>query len=166
MTTTFCLQLILATVTDNGNSTSPKILSENNIKFLFEIQKKVDAICANYSGSMVSLQDICMKPLDKNCATQSVLQVYPKGRVCGSKMDPKNFDDYGGVEHLNYCFEHYSSTEQCMSAFKAPLDPSTVLGGFSGNDYSRASVFVVTYPVNNVVDKEGNGTRKALVPPC
>lgn len=21
------------------------------------------------------------------------------------KMDPKNFDDYGGVEHLNYCFE-------------------------------------------------------------
>jgi len=23
-----------------------------------------------------------------------------------------------------------------MSAFKAPLDPSTVLGGFSGNDYS------------------------------
>ncbi|KAG2384370.1 uncharacterized protein HKW66_Vig0148660 [Vigna angularis] len=48
-----------------------------------------------------------------------------------------------------------------MSAFKAPLDPSTVLGGFSGNDYSGASAFIVTYPVNNAVDKEGNGTRKA-----
>ncbi|XP_022638201.1 Niemann-Pick C1 protein-like [Vigna radiata var. radiata] len=124
MTTTFCLQLILATVPNNGNSTSPRIVSENNIKFLFEIQKKVDAIRANYSGSMVSLQDICMKPLDKDCATQSVLQYF--------KMDPKNFDDYGGVEHLIYCFEHYSSADQCMSAFKAPLDPSTVLGGFSG----------------------------------
>ncbi|XP_047180849.1 NPC intracellular cholesterol transporter 1-like isoform X2 [Vigna umbellata] len=147
-------QLILATVPDNVNSTSPRIVSENNIKFLFEIQKKVDAIRANYSGSMVSLQDICMKPLDKDCATQSVLQYF--------KMDPKNFDDYGGVEHLNYCFEHYSSADQCMSAFKAPLDPSTVLGGFSGNDYSGASAFIVTYPVNNAVDKEGNGTRKAV----
>ncbi|ESW08014.1 hypothetical protein PHAVU_009G011300 [Phaseolus vulgaris] len=147
-------QLILATVPDRVNSTSPRIVSEDNIRFLFEIQKKVDAIRANYSGSMVSLQDICMKPLDKDCATQSVLQYF--------KMDPKNFDDYGGVEHLNYCFEHYSSADQCMSAFKAPLDPSTVLGGFSGNDYSGASAFVVTYPVNNAVDNEGNGTRKAV----
>lgn len=32
--------------------------------------------------------------------------------------------------------QHYSSADQCMSAFKGPLDPSTVLGGFSGNDYS------------------------------
>ncbi|KAG5030500.1 hypothetical protein JHK85_014482 [Glycine max] len=147
-------QLILATVPDNVNSTSPRIVTEDNIRFLFEIQKKVDAIRANYSGLTVSLQDICMKPLDKDCATQSVLQYF--------KMDPKNFDDYGGVEHLNYCFEHYSSADRCMSAFKAPLDPSTVLGGFSGNDYSEASAFIVTYPVNNAINKEGNGTRKAV----
>ncbi|CAJ1973140.1 unnamed protein product [Sphenostylis stenocarpa] len=124
-------QLILATVPDHVNGTSPGIVSEDNIRFLFEIQKKVDAIRANDSGSMISLQDICMKPLDKDCATQSVLQ-------------------------------HYSSADQCMSAFKAPLDPTTVLGGFSGNDYSGASAFIVTYPVNNAVDKEGNGTRKAV----
>ncbi|KAK7351808.1 hypothetical protein VNO77_11517 [Canavalia gladiata] len=147
-------QLILATVPDLENSTSPRIVSEDNIRFLFEIQKKVDAIRANYSGLMVSLQDICMKPLDKDCATQSVLQYF--------KMDPKNFDDYGGVEHLNYCFEQYSSADQCMSAFKAPLDPSTVLGGYSGNDYSGASAFIVTYPVNNAVDKEGNETARAV----
>ncbi|KAK7311019.1 hypothetical protein RJT34_08869 [Clitoria ternatea] len=147
-------QLILATVPDRLNSTSPRIVSEDNIRFLFEIQKKVDAIRANYSGLMVSLQDICLKPLDKDCATQSILQYY--------KMDPKNFDDYGGVEHLNYCFEHYSSADQCMSAFKAPLDPSTVLGGFSGNGYSEATAFIVTYPVNNAIDKEGNETAKAV----
>lgn len=28
-----------------------------------------------------------------------------------------------------------------MSAFKGPLDPSTVLGGFSGNDYSGVLLF-------------------------
>ncbi|XP_057435160.1 uncharacterized protein LOC130727894 isoform X2 [Lotus japonicus] len=147
-------QLILATVPDHMNSTSPRIVSADNIRFLFEVQKKVDAIRANYSGLMVSLQDICMKPLDKDCATQSVLQYF--------KMDPRNFDDSGAVEHLNYCFQQYSSADQCMSAFKAPLDPSTVLGGFSGKDYSGASAFIVTYPVNNAIDEEGNETAKAV----
>ncbi|KAE9603499.1 putative protein patched/dispatched [Lupinus albus] len=147
-------QLILATVPDHVNNTAPRIVSKDNIEFLFEIQKKVDAIRANYSGSMISLQDICLKPLDKDCATQSVLQYF--------KMDPNNFGEYGGADHLNYCFEHYTSADQCMSSFKAPLDPSTVLGGFSGNDYSAASAFVVTYPVNNANDEEGNQTAKAV----
>uniref|UniRef100_A0A162A5P8 WIT1/2 N-terminal helical bundle domain-containing protein n=1 Tax=Daucus carota subsp. sativus TaxID=79200 RepID=A0A162A5P8_DAUCS len=35
----------------------------------------VDAIQANYSGLLISLTDICMKPLRQDCATQSVLQV-------------------------------------------------------------------------------------------
>ncbi|CAI8600204.1 unnamed protein product [Vicia faba] len=147
-------QLILGTVPDDVNSTAPRIVSEDNIKFLFEVQKKVDAIRANHSGLMVSLKDICMKPLDTDCATQSILQYF--------KMDPDNFDNYGGVDHLSYCFEHYSSADQCMSAFKGPLDPSTVLGGFSGNDYSGASAFIITYPVNNAIDKEGNETAKAV----
>ncbi|KAI4336697.1 hypothetical protein L6164_015190 [Bauhinia variegata] len=147
-------QLILATIPDPVNGMSPKIVSEDNIKFLFEIQKKVDAIRANYSGLMVSLDDICMKPLGEECATQSVLQYF--------KMDPKFFDNYGGVEHLNYCFEHYSSADECMSAFKGPVDPSTVLGGFSGSNYSEASGFVITYPVNNAIDEGGNEIVKAV----
>ncbi|KAK2392749.1 NPC intracellular cholesterol transporter [Trifolium repens] len=147
-------QLIVGTVPDHVNSTSSRIVSEDNIRFLFEVQKKVDAIRANYSGLMVSLQDICMKPLDKDCATQSILQYF--------QMDPNNFDNSGGVEHLNYCFEHYSSADTCMSAFKGPLDPSTVLGGFSGNNYSAASAFIVTYPVNNAIDEEGKEIAKAV----
>ncbi|KAJ6921049.1 NPC intracellular cholesterol transporter 1-like [Populus alba x Populus x berolinensis] len=103
---------------------------------------------------MVSLTDICMKPLDKDCATQSVLQYF--------QMDPQNLENYGGVEHVNYCLQHYTSADTCRSAFKAPLDPSTSLGGFSGNNYSEASAFIVTYPVNNVIDKEGNETDKAV----
>ncbi|XP_024020068.1 Niemann-Pick C1 protein isoform X2 [Morus notabilis] len=146
-------QLVLATIPDVDGK-SPSIVTENNIKLLFEIQKKVDGIHANYSGSVVSLADICMKPLDQDCATQSVLQYF--------KMDPDNYDNYGGVEHLKYCFEHYSSAAKCMSAFKAPLDPSTALGGFSGNNYSEASAFIITYPVNNAVDKRGNASEKAV----
>ncbi|KAK9271226.1 hypothetical protein L1049_026816 [Liquidambar formosana] len=147
-------QLILATIPDEIHGKPPSIVTENNIKLLFEIQEKIDGIRANYSGSMVSLTDICMKPLGQDCATQSVLQYF--------KMDPRNFDDYGGLEHTEYCFQHYTSADKCMSAFKAPLDPSTALGGFSGNNYSEASAFIVTYPVNNAIDKEGNETGKAV----
>lgn len=39
------------------------------------LSQQVDALRANYSGTMISLTDICMKPLGQDCATQSVLQV-------------------------------------------------------------------------------------------
>ncbi|KAL3617746.1 hypothetical protein CASFOL_038067 [Castilleja foliolosa] len=145
-------QLIIAT-TPNASGKAPSIVTDSNIHLLFDIQKKVDAIRANYFGSMVSLTDICMKPLGNDCATQSVLQYF--------KMDPQNYEDLGGLGHVEYCFQHFSSAETCASAFKAPLDPSTAIGGFSGNNYLEASAFVVTYPLNNEVDKEGNGTKRA-----
>ncbi|KAA8535924.1 hypothetical protein F0562_028402 [Nyssa sinensis] len=147
-------QLILATMPDSKYGKSPSIVTEDNIQLLFEVQKKVDGLRANYSGNVVSLTDICLKPLGQDCATQSVLQYF--------KMDPENFDDYGGVGHAEYCFQHYTSADTCMSAFKAPLDPSTALGGFSGNNYSAASAFIVTYPVNNAVDEVGNENGKAV----
>ncbi|XP_019052018.1 PREDICTED: Niemann-Pick C1 protein-like [Nelumbo nucifera] len=147
-------QLILATILDSKHGSPPSIVTEDNIQLLFEIQKKVDGIRANYSGSSVSLSDICLKPLGQECATQSVLQYF--------KMDPDKYDDYGGVDHVEYCFQHYTSADTCMSAFKAPLDPSTALGGFSGNNYSEASAFVVTYPVNNKIDKSGTENGKAV----
>ncbi|XP_022975981.1 Niemann-Pick C1 protein-like isoform X1 [Cucurbita maxima] len=147
-------QIIIATVPDTEHGKPPSILNDNNVKLLFGIQKKIDGIRANYSGSSISLSDICLKPLDSDCATQSVLQYF--------QMNPENFDNYGGVEHLEYCFEHYSSADSCRSAFKAPLDPSTALGGYSGNNYSEASAFLITYPVNNAINKEGNESGRAV----
>ncbi|KAE8680372.1 V-type proton ATPase subunit B2 [Hibiscus syriacus] len=146
-------QLILATIPDPLDGKSPSIVTEENIKLLFEIQKKVDGIRGNYSGSRISLTDICMKPMGEDCATQSVIQYF--------KMDP-SYDADDRLDHVNYCFQHYTSAESCMSAFKAPVDPSTVLGGFSGSNYTEASAFIVTYPVDNALDKEGNATQKAV----
>ncbi|KAL4271964.1 hypothetical protein GQ457_13G020620 [Hibiscus cannabinus] len=146
-------QLILATIPNPLDGKSPSIVTEENIKLLFEIQEKIDGIRGNYSGSMISLTDICMKPMGEDCATQSVIQYF--------KMDP-SYDADNRLEQVNYCFQHYTSAESCMSAFKAPVDPSTVLGGFSGSNYTEASAFIVTYPVNNALDKEGNETQKAV----
>ncbi|XP_038721590.1 NPC intracellular cholesterol transporter 1-like isoform X2 [Tripterygium wilfordii] len=147
-------QLILATLPNPKDGKLPSIVTEDNIQLLFDIQKKIDGIRANYSGSTVSLTDICLKPLGQDCATQSVLQYY--------KMDPENYDYYGGISHAEYCFQHYTSADTCLSAFEAPLDPSTALGGFSGNNYSEATSFVVTYPVNNAVDEAGDENGKAV----
>lgn len=36
-----------------------------------------------------------------------------------------------------FAFQHFSSAATCLSAFQAPIDPSTALGGFSGNNYSE-----------------------------
>lgn len=147
-------QVILATKPDARNGKLPSIVTDDNIQLLFEIQRKVDDIRANYSGLMVSLADICLKPVGEDCATQTILQYF--------KMDLDNFDIYGGVQHAEYCFQHYTSTETCMSAFKAPVDPSAVLGGYPGNNFSEATAFVVTYPVNNVVEKTSSENGKAV----
>ncbi|KAL5706153.1 NPC intracellular cholesterol transporter 1 [Ranunculus cassubicifolius] len=147
-------QIILATTPGSEHGKSPSIVTDKNIHLLFEIQKKVDGIRANYSGSVVSLTDICLKPLGENCATQSVLQYY--------QMDPTKYDEYGGVDHTEYCFQHYTTAAACRSAFQGPLDPSTALGGFSGTNYSEASAFVVTYPVNNKIDDTDGGNGNAV----
>ncbi|URD77305.1 Sterol-sensing domain of SREBP cleavage-activation [Musa troglodytarum] len=147
-------QLILASIVDSNGERAPSIVTDKNLKLLFELQKKVDGLRANYSGSMVSLTDICLKPLGRNCATQSVLQYF--------KMDPQNYDAYGGLDHVQYCFQHFSSAEKCLSAFQAPLDPSTALGGFAGSNYSEALAFVITYPVNNELDKKSTEYAKSV----
>ncbi|CAL5321544.1 unnamed protein product [Camellia sinensis] len=131
-------QLIIATTPDPEHGKSNSIITEDNMRLLFDIQEKVDGIRANYSGTLVSLTDICLKPLDEDCATQIVLQLQL------------------------FAVWRLEKSYTCMSAFKAPLDPSTVLGGFSGNNYSEASAFVVTYPVNNAVDETGNENGMAV----
>jgi Niemann-Pick C1 protein len=68
------------------------------MKLLFQIQKKIDDLRANYSGSTVSLADICLKPLGTECATQSVLQYF--------QLDPKKYDD-SGIDHAKFCFQVY-----------------------------------------------------------
>ncbi|CAN8276827.1 unnamed protein product [Cochlearia groenlandica] len=146
-------QIILATIPDPKSGRAPSIVTEDNILLLFDIQEKVDQIRGNYSGSEVFLTDICMKPLGEDCATQSILQYF--------KMDSGTFDEYGGVEHAEYCFQHYTSSEMCLSAFQGPVDPSAVLGGFPGNNYSEATAFVVTYPVNNAIGDSSNARAVA-----
>ncbi|KAJ0762707.1 putative armadillo-like helical, importin beta family [Helianthus annuus] len=53
-------ELLLATKPQSAHMKPPSIVTDENIKLLSEIQEKVDGIRAKYSGSIVSLTDICM----------------------------------------------------------------------------------------------------------
>jgi Niemann-Pick C1 protein len=43
---------------------------------------------------------------------------------------------------FSFLLQHYSSSEACLSAFGGPVDPTTILGGFSGNNYSQVIPFL------------------------
>ena len=55
----------------------PSILTDSNIRLLFQMQAAVDALAGPVAGSNASatLQQVCYKPLGDDCATQSILQV-------------------------------------------------------------------------------------------
>uniref|UniRef100_I1PNW1 SSD domain-containing protein n=1 Tax=Oryza glaberrima TaxID=4538 RepID=I1PNW1_ORYGL len=111
-------QLVLAT-SAFGGSEAPTIVNDNNMKLLFQIQKKY------------------------------------------FQLDPKKYDD-SGIDHAKFCFQHYTTEETCLSTFQSPIDPSTILGGFPGNNFTEASAFVITYPVNNKVETIGQENGKAV----
>lgn len=145
-------QLIVSTTPDTPSyrkthSGVAPIVSKPNIQWLFKVQAIVDKLSAAYTDPATGqertakLSDICFKPLGADCAIESMLQYW--------QMDPQIYNL--GRLSPDFCFGHWST--QCRSAFEAPIDPNTVLGGFPTNgsfrSYSQdATAFVVTYPVD------------------
>lgn len=52
-------------------------------------------------------------------------------------IEMKGLENHKTYITTSFLYQHYSSDESCLSAFQSPLDPSTALGGFSGNNYSQ-----------------------------
>lgn len=127
-----------------GNSAVP-IVTDANIRLLFDIQAQVDGIMAGSSNS--TLDDLCLKPLGDACATQSVLQ-YWQGSLdayegmLGPQLSPQ------------FCIEHWNIA--CRAATGAPVDPKVVLGGFPRQGKvsitDDATAFIVTYPLSSSLD--------------
>ncbi|GJS24631.1 hypothetical protein Tco_0453263 [Tanacetum coccineum] len=115
---------------------------------------------------------ITIQRTDLNCPLGLELQLHITEAVCPALSEPGLRALLRFFTGVYVCLnrgnvnpnvqEHYSFDENCMSAFKGPLDPSTALGGFSGNNYSEASALIITYPVNNVIDRESNETKRAV----
>ncbi|KAI3436838.1 hypothetical protein D9Q98_006248 [Chlorella vulgaris] len=163
-------QLILTTTpAANSSFTSPSglpaIVTDANIRLLFDLQDEIDSLTASYDapengvvggaegggggGSWnVTLADVCLRPLGTGCATQSVLQYWGMSREV-FEHGPPSMPIRISPE---FCFTHWST--QCRSAFGGPVDPHLVLGGFPTaaaslrNFSADATAFVVTLPIN------------------
>jgi Niemann-Pick C1 protein len=138
-------QLIIATIPESHQVVAPGIVTDRNLLLVFDIQNKVDELRGNIFGKPVALEDICVRALGSSCKTKSILQYF--------KMDRDIFAIHDGVSHANFCFKHYASSASCLSASDEPVDPMTILGGFSGKNYHEATAFVITYPVVNSANK-------------
>jgi len=40
-------------------------------------------------------------------------------------------------KYLSCILQHYTSEETCLSTFQSPIDPSTILGGFPGSNFTE-----------------------------
>ena len=134
-------------------SSSTSIVTDDNIRLLFEIQAEVDALVTGQNN--YTMHDLCLKPFGEACATQSVLE-YWQGSL-------ENYEGGAGGPQLSpqFCFEHWSIA--CRAATGAPVDPKVVLGGKkrknSGDEdqqhfsyANNSTAFIVTYPMSSEVD--------------
>lgn len=146
-------QLILSK-NESGASNATSIVTDDTIRLMFDMQDIVSNISVPLpSGKNSTLEDICFKPFgpDGACATQSVLQYWQMDRAT---FDLAASNHPGKSDWMEFCFQHWITEESCFSAFKAPMDPKLVFGGFprdAGNVvYSNDSTsLIVVYLVDN-----------------
>ena len=99
----------------------PAILTDANIRLLFQMQKAVDALAAPVAGSNASatLQQVCYKPLGNDCATQSILQawLFPAAGIWKS------------IPSAASCRSLHSMTAQSSSSMRMPQPHHAAIHG-------------------------------------
>ena len=128
------------------------------------------------NATTITLSDICFKPVNDYCTIQSVLQYFQNSQ---HNLEYNRTSLLYGLlgtakSHVDYCLTTPSSInasdtfKPCLSRFGGPSDPNVVVGGFSdysdagsGPQYSNATALIVTFVVNNHLDKEKNAKAEA-----
>ncbi|KAJ3196146.1 hypothetical protein HDU67_004130 [Dinochytrium kinnereticum] len=88
-----------------------------------------------------TLQDLCTKPIGEDCVVQS---------VAGYWEDREAFDTDEWKEQFELCV---TDPVQCLPAFQQPIKPELVLGGYEGKDFETASAIIVTFVLDNYMNK-------------
>ncbi|XP_065843628.1 NPC intracellular cholesterol transporter 1-like [Oscarella lobularis] len=162
-----------------GSALQKEVLDE-----VFDLQDDIMNIVGNYttdSGTVipVGLKDICLQLLasdNANCAITSVLNYFQNNRTIFNHVRgyyaPGIFikiADYH--DHLMYCTRDPTSVnssylhESCLGNFGGPVYPNVALGGYNDSgtlpDYVSAKMLVLTFTVNNHLDKKRNAKAEA-----
>lgn len=150
------------------------LFDKDFMKEVLELQTDITNLAAMWNGRNVSLSDICFKPLApdyKDCAIESPLQFYQNDP---QNLDKVAYDDAGFfvladyLDHFLHCVQAPTFISDftplnmsCLSKYGAPVFPRLILGGFDSDNYQNSTVFVLTFVVNNHLNKKDNAMAEA-----
>ncbi|CAG8778884.1 26779_t:CDS:2, partial [Racocetra persica] len=120
---------------------SQSIVTYENLRKLFIIEKQIREFKStphNYT-----LQDLCFHPNGDTCIVQSVTGYWQ------SNID--NFKEETWEDDFGTCT---SAPSFCLPDFQQPLKPDMILGGFENSNYKQAKALVLTFVLNNYLEKD------------
>ncbi len=123
-------QLIISTTNSSSSrhrtpSGLPSIVTPANIKLLFAMQARVDALTAK-SGQKTSLADICFQPLGGACAIESVLQYWQMSETVYEQGLP------GQVHASSTCFVEKPAWGYPLRGLDSIMKSHAVTSAFDG----------------------------------
>ncbi|KAK3578412.1 hypothetical protein CHS0354_035612 [Potamilus streckersoni] len=150
------------------------LFDKDFMKEVLALQNNISSLVASYNDEKVTLSDICFKPMAPDydyCTIQSPLQYFQNDV---EKLDKIVMDDSGFfleadyLEHFRKCVQNPTSISDttklgmsCLAEYGGPAFPWVVLGGFDGDNYHQATAFVLTFVVNNRLNKADNEKAEA-----
>lgn len=134
-------------------SDEAEVLTYDNIKWWFGIENHISNELEGLTGnSSVRLSDICLKPTGDACVVQSFTQ-YFGGNIA---LLPER----SWKQKLDGCAK---SPVNCLPPFQLPLKSNVIFGGYENDDILTSKALVITWVVNNDLDKESSQIENSLV---
>nr|GEZ31873.1 hypothetical protein [Tanacetum cinerariifolium] len=108
------VKLLLATKPQAAHEKPPTIVTEEYIKLLFQIQQKflvafykimLVTTCTNILQLLLATKPQAAHEKPPTIVTEEYIKLLFQIQQKYYKMDPKNYDDYRGVEHAEYYFQ-------------------------------------------------------------
>ncbi|XP_054721717.1 NPC intracellular cholesterol transporter 1-like isoform X2 [Uloborus diversus] len=126
---------------------------------ILDLQLAAENLVAKNGNKTVTLSDICVDPLNKGCAIQSIFGYYQNRR---SLLEAENY-----LGHFKECSSSMGEMK-CYAPYGGPLQSTEVaLGGFVNSDYNTATALIITIPVvnhyNNDLNKDALEWEKVFV---
>ncbi|KAI3631873.1 hypothetical protein MIR68_010346 [Amoeboaphelidium protococcarum] len=166
------VQLIVTRI-DGGN-----VIDFETLNTTWTLQEKVESLNVTHvncegSSQVITLDDLCFKPVNDRCAVQSFTGYYQHDYKA-FLSDANKMDEDGKFTTLKGCILE-SGKQECYSDSGQPLSPMLVLGGSSRvnsttsdggdddqyqsgsrhyNDWLNSKSLVVTFVLNNSVKNE------------
>ncbi|KAB7495176.1 Niemann-Pick C1 protein [Armadillidium nasatum] len=148
------------------------VFNSTFLEEVFKLQDEIFALTAEYDGRIITLEDVCIKPLSPQnnyCLIQTIYNYFQNDLDYFNQWVENG--DY--LEHITTCLNNpsYSDNENttCMGTFGGPVFPYVAVGGFldenetiaANPNYEQATALVISILNQNYDDKDKLGPALA-----